>query len=398
MYRVFALIFNLVAVLGIGSIFQSGVTLNMQVPTEVVAGTEFEVKVDIQKGDLQSFSRLQQNLPAGLTASSYLTSNADFSFEEKRVRFIWMRLPQQNDFTVIYRIKVDERLKGTFSIDGKFSYIDQNERKSVSALSQPITILPSPGIDPSLVVDISEYEQKVIPYIPPASAGSQVACIRQVPFPESGSGEFVVNLLVNKESKQKFAKIEETIPPGYKAVNIDPKEAIFTFKGNTAKFLWMNLPAEPYFLVSYKLVPLEQGNAAFPNMKGKFSYLEGEKTISIDIKQTDRDLASITAADIGPLLVALSAPQLAQADIKKEPEKNQVKEEPEKVSKKEKKEERKEKKEVKVATRKETKELKKNIPYILEPEEGVYFRVQLAAGHNSVDIRKYFLNINSTRK
>ena len=61
--------------------------------------------------------------------------------------------------------KIDDRLKGTFNIDSKFSYIDQNERKSVSIISDPIVILPSPTIDPELIVDIEDFEDNVIPYI-----------------------------------------------------------------------------------------------------------------------------------------------------------------------------------------------------------------------------------------
>ncbi len=393
MDRVFTIIINLIAALGIASIFQPGVTVNVQAPTEVVAGTEFEVKVTIQKGDLESFSRLQQDLPAGLIASSYITSNADFSFEEKRVRMIWLKLPQQEEITVAYHIKVDERLKGNFTIDGKFSYIEENERKSVGVTSQSITILPSPTIDPSLIVDINDFEKAVIPYIPSVTEG-QMACIRQIPDVSAETGEYIVNLLVNKETKQKFAKIEEHIPDGYKAVNIDPKEAIFTFKDNTAKFLWMNLPSDPYFLVSYKLVPVDNNTTRTPSIKGKFSYLEGEKTISIDILQTHRDLASITPAEIPELIASASSAPLALAETEKkdvkEPPKDKVKEEPVKVIKTEKKE----KKEAKAIQKKQDKDLKKNLRYLLEPEEGVYFRVQLAAGHKNVDIKKYFEKYN----
>ena len=97
MYRVIVLIINLITALSIGSIFQSSVVLNIQVPDEVVAGTEFEVQVNIQKGNLESFSRLQQTLPAGLSASSYVSSNADFTFEEKKVPMIWLRMPSKNE-------------------------------------------------------------------------------------------------------------------------------------------------------------------------------------------------------------------------------------------------------------------------------------------------------------
>ncbi len=381
MYRVIVLIINLITALSIGSIFQSSVVLNIQVPDEVVAGTEFEVQVNIQKGNLESFSRLQQTLPAGLSASSYVSSNADFTFEEKKVRMIWLRMPSKNEFSVVYKIKVDERLKGSFDIKGKFSYIDENERKSVSIESQPITILPSPNIDPALIVDINDFEQQVIPYIPPATAEPQMACIRQKPYTEPSGNGFIVKILVNKESKQKFAKIEETIPTGYQAVNIDPREAIFTFRANTAKFLWMNLPPEPYFTVAYKLIPASQSTPP-PQLKGKFSYLEGEKTMSIDIKQTERDLASLDPAEINDLIFSLSMPALAQSVQQTSTIVTTSSQKTIETGSKT------------GTSKSQLKEIKSNLSYLLEPEEGVYYRVQLAAGHKSVNIARYFRKFN----
>jgi len=282
-------------------------------------------------------------------------------------------LPFQEEVTVVYKIKADERLKGTFTIDSKFSFIEDNERKSVTTASQTIIINPSPAIDPSLIVDIADYEQLVVPYISPASASAEMACIRQSPVQQDGS--YLVNLLVNKESKQKFAKIEEVIPAGYKAVSVNPREAIFTCKGNIAKFLWMNLPADPYFLVSYRLIP-ETQEAKTPSLKGKFSYLEGEKTISMDIRQTNIDLASITPTEIGNLIASIDQPLLAENNVVKEKviktEGPVIKEKfPRKSNEK--------------FSRKET-----NGRNLLEPQDGIYYRVQLAAGHKAVNIEKYF--------
>lgn len=374
MYKAIVLIINLVVALAIGSIFQSGVVLNVNVPAEVVAGTEFDVHVTIQKGDLESFSRLQQTFPAGLTASSHISSNADFTFDEKRVRLIWLRMPSENEFSITYRIKVDERLKGTFDIKGKFSYIDENERKSVSLESQPITILPSPNIDPALIVDINDFEQHVIPYIPTTTTEAQIACLRQTPYLEPSGEGYIINVLVNKESKQKFAKIEESIPAGYRAVSINPKEAIFTFREKTAKFLWMNLPSEPYFMVTYKLIPSSQ-SAGPPQLNGKFSYLEGEKTMSIDIRQTDSELASLSPEELSLLITSLSSPALADVDQSAAVE-IAAAETPV------------------VESKPKPREPSSNMSYMLEPEDGVYFRVQLAAGHKTVDIPRYFKKYN----
>jgi hypothetical protein len=186
---------------------------------------------------------------------------------------------------------------------------------------------------------------------------------------------YIVNILVNKESKQKFAKIEEAIPAGYEAINIDPKEAIFTFKKGIVKFLWMNLPSQPYFMVSYKLIPKNK-KAGEPHMKGTFSYLEEEKTISVAIKQTEKELASLTSPEIGELINYLATAPLADNDkiLAAGDEK------PLPVGKEKKS----------TFKKRKDKRHKDDANYLLEPENGVYFRVQTAAGHKPIEIERYF--------
>ncbi len=407
MFKLLITYFSILTVFFISRVQTSNVSVKLDVPAKVTAGTEFEVRVTVNKGDVESFSRFQQMIPAGLTAHSYLSSNADFSFEDKRVRMIWLKLPDDDEFTFAYKIKVDERLKGTFSIGGTFSYIDNNERRSVSPVSQSITINPSPTIDPNLIVDINEFEEKVIQYIPPISTVSEnIACIRQRPFLNAAGTEYIVNLLVNKGNKQKFAKIEETVPTGFTAVDIDNKDGIFTFKNQKAKFLWMNLPSEPYYLVSYKLIPQNDETQALPLISGKFSYLVDEKTIVIDVIEKDLDLASITDEQLQNILEELKTqpPALLAEAEQKEPEiipEPEIKEEPVDIEPEDKKSEYKEPEEQvrqKVTKPKSIRtseyKFKRDLSYVLEPESGVYYRVQLAAGHKPVDIKRYFRKYN----
>ncbi|MBN2487204.1 MAG: hypothetical protein JXB34_14615 [Bacteroidales bacterium] len=371
MIRLFAPLVNILLALVLKISLQGDVSVLVEAPSEVVAGNEFEVKLTINKGDLESFSRLLQNLPAGLTASPITTSNADFNFEDKRARFIWLRLPENPTFTVSYTIKVDPRLKGTFNINGKFSYIAENERRSVDVSSNPVIILPSPDIDPSLIVDIADYERMVVPYVAPATASPQIACVRQQPqlLPD-GSG-YIVNLLVSKERKEKFAKIEETVPNGYKAEIIKEGDAIFTYKNHTAKYLWMNLPATSFFIVSYKLLP-ENGSKPLPPLKGKFSYLEADKTISIDIRQTSQDIAQVkTHDDLNNLLANIASEHLVETPIAKAD-----------ITEKEIKTD--------VPVKEKIIKPRVNNKFLLEPEHGIYYRVQLAAGHDPVNVKRYF--------
>ncbi|QQS52228.1 MAG: SPOR domain-containing protein [Bacteroidota bacterium] len=364
MLRLFALFANLLIALILKLGFTDDIGITSEVPTQVVAGSSFEVKVTIKKGELASFSRLLQTMPAGLTATSVETANADFSFDDKKARFIWMNMPSEKEIMVSYTIKVDPRLKGQFSIASKFSYIADNERRTVTSQSGEITILPSPTTDPSLIVDINDYELLVIPYIPVSGSEPQIACIRQAPVPSPDGKGYIVNILVSKERKEKFAKIEETIPEGYKAEAVNERDAIFTFKKNTAKYLWMNLPASSFFLVSYKLVPTGMGTKKAPTLQGTFSYLEEAKTITINIQQTPQDLAQVKSSeDLNLLIQNIGAASLAYGQT-------------DGVSK-----------HIPVTNQKEPKSNKKTM---LEPEEGIYYRVQLAAGHSPVNVKRYF--------
>lgn len=391
-------ILNLLVILAL-QIFPGNISVEMDVPSEVNAGSEFQVTITLKKGDLESFSRFQQQIPTGLSASSDVSANADFTFDENRVRLIWLRLPGSDEFTVSYRIKVDERLKGTFNLSGQFSYIENNERKSVDIEPTAITIIPSETIDPSLIVDINDFGKEVIPYIKPFSEESaNIACIRQKPYMVD-DGTYIVNVLVNKNDRKQFAKIEETIPEGYTAASIDPKEAIFTFKDQTAKFLWMNMPMDAYFTVTYRLIPKNQATLPPPDINGSFSFLVDEKTISIDIVEKDLDLLALERDEIFNLVTQTLSEPVAETTAPQEAETTPiaeatpvetestlvaedvhpvVSEVPEQST-------------VEQAVAPST---RINRSYLLEPEEGVYYRVQVAAGHKPVNINRYFRNMN----
>jgi len=386
MIRLFVPLLNMLVILTL-QMFPGNVSVKMDVPAQVNAGSEFEVRITLNKGDLDGFSRFQQNIPAGLSATSDQSSNADFTFTDKRVRLIWLRVPKNDEITVSYKVKVDERLKGNFMLGGKFSYIDNNERKFVDVNAVSVSILPSSKVDPSLIVDVNDYEKLYAPVSVPASAeNNNIAVIRQRPYP-GNAGEYIVNLLVNKETTRNFAKIEEDVPEGYIAVALDPKDAIFTFKSQKVKFLWMNLPLDPYFMVSYRLIPRNKAKLAPPSVQGAFSYLVDDRTISVPVNERDVQLASLSANDIQELVAQIrtepvqeSAGQLALAtgtEITGQAE-NSVKDS---VKTQDKSSGRKVRR-----TKNETSELS----MLLEQEKGVYYRIQLAAGHNPVNINRYF--------
>ncbi len=377
------LVFNFFSVMLVNLFFADDIGISVSAPTMVTGGDEFQVTVTLNKGNLESFSRLMQELPAGLKAKSVSSANADFTFKDNKVRLIWLKMPEEGQVSVTYTIQSDQRLKGSFELGGKFSFIQDNERRSVDAEPLIVTINPNPTIDPNLLVDVKDFKDQVIPDL--TSGGQlQVACVRERPrISGDPDGGIVVNLLVNKESAEKFAKIEEDIPAGYTALKIDAKGGIFSFKDGRAKFLWMNLPQEAYFIVSYRLVP-NAGVVGAPQLKGQFSYVDNEKTKILDIVEKDIQLSSMTGDSVKALIAQILAPKplgeqllIAEAEVPAEKPEPEI-----------------EKPTTKKKNAWQRMKLSIDKRYLLEPEDGVYYRVQLAAGHNKINIKSYFKKLN----
>jgi hypothetical protein len=390
MVKLVITLLNLLVILAL-QLFPGNVSVKLNVPSEVQAGSAFDVTVTLNKGDLEGFSRFQQTIPAGLTAVQGSSSNADFSFTDKRVRLIWLRIPESEEITVTYRVKVDERLKGTFMLDGKFSYIENNERKSVDINPVAITIKPSPTVDPALIVDVNDFEQMTMPYPGLTEAEiANIACIRQKPQP-GPQGDYIVTVLVSKESTRRFAKVEENVPEGYTAVALETRDAIFTFKEQKAKFLWMNLPLEPYFTVSYRLIPRNQANLPAPAIQGAFSYLVNDQTVLVDILEREINLDELNPENSRAFIAgALAAPAPVYAQTAEpsgpveEPVAVVAAPEPEQP---------------KPATTKPraTAPVNSAASRSLTPEQGVYYRIQLAAGHKPINIEQYFRRMKLER-
>ncbi len=400
MVKTVLIIINIVIVLSLNFFKSEEVKTSLEVPENVQAGQDFTVKLTIDKGNISGFSRFQQNIPAGLKASSLNSANADFSFNDNRVRLMWLMLPKNEKFTLSYKIHVDERLKGKFDIGGSFAYIENNKRKSVSVEERSVKINPSVDIDPDLIVDIKDFQEKVIPDLSPKL--SAVNCIRQKPSVSARSDEIFVNVLVHKKGECKFAKIEESIPPGYTAANVENRSGIFTFKDQKVKYLWMNLPPDEKVVVTYKLIPKPEVDPAGLQLSGTFSYIEDNRTKSINIVQRDVDVKALDKIDISRIYVDAEAEASQQVVVKDEAldeqtsgkdEKTEsdITKQPEKLKDEEEKIEDANYREMLDRDQGETK-------YILDPETGVYYRVQLAAGHRPVNISRYFSKYNIKRE
>lgn len=349
------------------------VEISIDRPNQVNAGEEFTVAVTITKGGLTDYSRFSQDLPLGLTAVNVSSPNADFSFDNQRIRIIWLKLPEGDAVTVSYKIRVDERLKGSFVLGGVFAYVVEDERKFLNFdQSEEISIMPSSTLDPALIVDIKNFKGgEAITPLTKAQAPYAMA-VRQRPILQS-TGEYLVKLIVTTPEGSKYLKIEETIPSGYLFEEVNSYNGIATLAPSTIKFIWMTLPEDPVFEIEYKLVPIDSQPQGAMTLAGQLTHTSGDESMINPVKQVDVDFDDLDMDERAYLLqtgeVPSDAGHTVQTVVQQEAPDPVVETKPE------------------TKTNSDTYILKTKV---LTAEPGFYYRVQIIAVETAFDARTQF--------
>ena len=92
-----------------------------------------------------------------------------------------------------------------------------------------------------------------------------------------------VSITINKGSVEGFAKLELVLPEGLVASPDQTNGASFTFTDQKAKFLWMSLPSEQEFTVSYNL-KAKSNASGYQIIKGTFSYIKENQRIDYELQ------------------------------------------------------------------------------------------------------------------
>jgi hypothetical protein len=200
-----------------------------------------------------------------------------------------------------------------------------------------------------------------------------------------GHNEFEVNIKIEKDGLEGFAKVQDILPEGFEASPLSTSKSVFSIVEDKVKFIWFNIPPEETIEVSYLLVsqyPVAEGT----KLNGSFNFLYNDKALQIDlpeeqlidyvddsklVTQADEELIE-TTQDENSSIVA--APVL----ISQDEELTQI--EPDETIQ-----------EVAIDTQKDELEEKQeviveDVTSISEPQSDVFYRVQLAAGRRNVSL------------
>lgn len=280
MWNKIILIVSLQAAFMLGAVAQQDVDIAYIIPEKVDAGSEIPVNVNIKKGNLGGIARFQLEFPNGFEVIEKKSANGEFRFNNQRLIIQWLKLPVSEEIELSFTIKINSTLEGFFVIKGAFHYIEGNTKKKKEIYPHILTVNPLDVSSENMVAANNEGEYFDISKV----VKDEISCVRQKPTLDENN-EILVNLLITKSDLNKFGKIEEQIPVGYKAVNVASKGAIFVFnqKNRIVKFMWMNLPMDAQFKVSYKLIPVVDNPKEAFIITGKFLYAENNTTKEVEV-------------------------------------------------------------------------------------------------------------------
>lgn len=239
----------------LGTFLDDGVIIEDNTPSSLQPGEEQTVEITINKGEVEGFAKLQLELPDGLIATAGETKGASFTFSNQKVKFIWMSLPDNQEFTVSYKVQALPTASGSKVITGTFSYIKENQRVDYNMQSKMVEITET-----TTVIDSEQPSTGV--------EAEGLACVRTTT--DLGNGNYLIKLDVVNSELSGFAKIKEILPPGSTISEEDSDGAVVTIESNSIKFIWFDVPTESAFSVAYRV----RNVSTTPSIDGTFSFVE----------------------------------------------------------------------------------------------------------------------------
>ncbi|NQV54197.1 MAG: hypothetical protein HQ500_13510 [Flavobacteriales bacterium] len=372
MLKQLILLFHLVSMSFVTIFLSDGIEIESNLPDELVKDSTYIVDVIIKKGDLFGFAKYQQDFPEGFEAKPVETAEASFTFADGKMKFIWMALPEIDEVKVTYALTAYADAPEQAVVEGKFSYIQDNERKSYDIPNRTVRVISD------------EVEEAKLPALAEVS--------RQVT--DEGGGSYRVDLTIDKQGIYGFSKLEEYLPAGAEAEMLTGEKSVFSQVDEKAKFVWMSIPEGDQLKIAYSVKASGDVLAQLQSMEGNFAFLDENQTKTVAILGTEIDEAAsiaqveeVTApeqsadssdleiADVGaeetPQIDEAEPEQMATPDEAVNPQVEELMEEQVNIPEQ-------------TASAEET-VIPERVTDIPSPETGIVYKVQIVAGHKVVE-------------
>ena len=99
-------------------------------PASANAGDVIDAQYTLTKGaTMGSFAKFQLDLPAGFQAQSNDIKGGNFTFENNRVKIVWVSLPSDATFTFSFKLTATSTVSGNINFAPQFFYLENSVKK-----------------------------------------------------------------------------------------------------------------------------------------------------------------------------------------------------------------------------------------------------------------------------
>jgi cell division septation protein DedD len=111
-------------------VFSQEVSITSNLPASGVAGQAIDAQYTLTKGaTMGSFAKFQLDLPAGFDAQSTEIKGGNFTFENNRVKIVWVSLPSDASFTFSFKLTPSASVSGNVNLAPQFFYLENSVKK-----------------------------------------------------------------------------------------------------------------------------------------------------------------------------------------------------------------------------------------------------------------------------
>ena len=244
--------------------------------------TEFTVKLKITGGDVKGFAKYTDRMPEGTEAIAVSIGDATFTADNGQIKIIWLEFPEEDEVILEYKVKLLKSAPSSLHIGGKFSYLENNEKRVFSVFKKSITV----GYQELVNKEAVEKEE---PTEISVNINRRVVSSRE--------NVHKIEITVSQTGIHDFGKIQEFVPMGAKIEEGETVNAAFSSIKNKVKFVWMSIPKMETFVVTYFVDLTDADNKDIKSITGSFSYLDNNsasKKVDINFGSAALILASNT--------------------------------------------------------------------------------------------------------
>ncbi len=101
-------------------------------------GKQFDVDLKLKKASIKGFAKLNEIIPAGMTATVGKAGGSSFTFADQHAKFVWVSLPSDEELALSYRLTVTGNPPANPALTGEFSYLENEQTQKIQLASDPI--------------------------------------------------------------------------------------------------------------------------------------------------------------------------------------------------------------------------------------------------------------------